>query len=284
MFQFIPFDQQKIDRLRLHLESSAAKGHSRFYEIYVDNLIAVPKTDDPSAFEGYEDDMNADTSQIKIKIYSSGTSPRNEQWTFLMKARNNKEAFDQGLDGLSFQSMSKNDLLKLKAARDRKNLEAQEIEELKEEIEELNGELEEKTSYINRLETGIETAKANSNKIGDVHIGEIVSVALEVLVRRNTGWIAQVPALSGLADYIDKDTERKKGQPGPSAPEPEVTFKRKEAESEPVLTEQEQYFLKLFAVLRQNFIPSELEQVIELLENLSKDKSKIQPALALFQS
>ena len=283
--QFDTFDQPKINRLKTHLESNAAKGQAKYYEIYVDNLRAVQKTDDPNEFEGYEDYMDPDTSQIKIVIYSSGASPRNDQYVFSLKAKNSREALDQGLDGLTFQTFTKNDLTQLRVARDKKNSDVLEIQSLKQEVGELNEELDEKVAYIERLETGIEQAKANANKLGGVHLGEIVSVALEGLVRRNTHLIAQVPALNGLAGIIDKDSERTTNPVPHPAPESEVTFKKKEEQPEaPGLNEQQKYFLQLFSVIRQHFNEKQFEQVMDLLEYLSKDKTKLEAALALFNS
>lgn len=275
--QFDKFDQQKIDRLKSHLESMATKGQAKFYEIYVDALKAVPKTDNPSEFEGYEDYMTADTNQIKVVVYSSGQSPRNDQYVFAMKAKNGEEAFDMGLNGIAFRGFTTSELKSIKEQRDRKALDNLQIQELKSEIGELNAELDEKETYITQLENGIEAAKANGNKIGNVHIGEIVSVALEGLVKRNTHILAQVPGLDGLAGLIEKEN-----QPAVQQPATEVTFKKKDqSDSTPQLTEHQKEWLALFGEIQRHFSQSEIEQVIELLEALSKDKSKINPVLEL---
>ena len=46
--QFNIYDPTKIAQLKSHLESAAAKGKAKPYVIYVDNLMAVPETQDPS--------------------------------------------------------------------------------------------------------------------------------------------------------------------------------------------------------------------------------------------
>jgi hypothetical protein len=260
----------------------AAKGHDKFYEIFVDSLKAVQKTDEPSEFDGYEDYMTAGTNQIKIVIYCSGVSPRNDQYVFAMKAQNQEEALDLGLNGVEFRTFTKSDLTQLRNNRDKKAIETQEIQALRKEIAELNNELEEKEAYIEQLEKGIETAKANGNKIGGMHIGEIVSVALEGIVRRNTHLIAQVPALNGLAGIIDKDTEKAGELAEPT--ETEASFKKKEQGSGATqLTEQEKEFLRLFKEIQKHFTEEEMQQVIDILEALSKDKEQIQIILDLLQ-
>ena len=44
------YDQLKIDKLRHYLEDMGSKGHAKPYEIFVDSLKVVPKTEDPERF------------------------------------------------------------------------------------------------------------------------------------------------------------------------------------------------------------------------------------------
>ena len=48
------YDQLKIDKLRHFLEAQAEKGMAKPFEIFVDNLKVVAKTDDPKEFDSYE--------------------------------------------------------------------------------------------------------------------------------------------------------------------------------------------------------------------------------------
>src|SRR6478736_2825254 len=98
--QFDKFDQNKVDSLKNHLKMMAEKEKAKFYEIYVDNLKAVPKTDEPAEFDSFEDYLTADSEQVKIVIYNTSSSPRNDQYVFLLKARNRDEATTLGLSGL----------------------------------------------------------------------------------------------------------------------------------------------------------------------------------------
>ena len=90
------FDQLRIDKLKYFLENMAAKGQAKPYEIFVDNLKVVPKTEDPKDFESYEYYMNEDTEKIRILIYNSSLSPRNDQYSFLVQ----KNRQDKNLNGL----------------------------------------------------------------------------------------------------------------------------------------------------------------------------------------
>lgn len=280
--QFDNFDQQKVDRLKNHLSAMAEKGKAKHYEIFVDGLKAVPKTDEPSEFDGYENYMTVDTEQIKIIIYNTSASPRNDQYVFLVKARSREEATNIGLNGFPVKSFSRNSMSEWRETQNNKTAEAMEIAVLKKENAELRRELMESEEYADQLASAVEAAKANGNKIGGVHWGDVVSVALEGLVRRNTHLIAQIPAVSGLAGLIEKDNNREE-TPQENA---EVSFKKKETASTttanvPVLTDEEKQFIALFRELEKLFTQDEMGQVMQILDVLSKDKSQLQPVAEL---
>ena len=278
--QFDKFDQQKVDRLKIHLEAQAQKGHPKFYEIFVDNLKAVQKTDDPNQFEGYEDYMTSETAQIKILIYTSGVSPRNEQYVFSMKAKNPQEALEMGLDGVALM-LTKSELSELKLNRDIQLAESELVQQLNAEIEKLDAQLEEQSNYVALLEQGIEQAKANGNKLGGIDLGVIITEGLDGLLRKNTHLIGQIAGLDGVAKIIDKDTLQQQLPPARQE-NAEVSFTKKTAtNSSPALSEEETHFLSFFSELQKNCSEEELCEVIEILHRLSQDKTQIEPVIEL---
>lgn len=275
--QFDNFDQQKIDRLKNHLVAMAGKGQAKLYEIFVDTLKAVPKTDEPNDFDGYEDYMTPDTEQIKIIIYTSSLSPRNDQYVFILKARNREEATSLALSGLPAKTYTRNSLSEWRDIQEKKSAEAMEIANLKRTISDLNKENAELEEENEQLAAAVLAAKENGNKLGGVHIGDIVSVALEGLVRRNTHIIAKIPGASELAGLIEKDNTK---TPELSQENKEVSFKKKEIiTSEPVLSQQEKEFISLFHELQKLFSPEEITQIIEVLDAMSKDKAMLPDVL-----
>jgi len=279
--QFDKFDQSKIDRLKSHLESLAEKGAPKFYEIFVDGLKAVPKTDEPKEFDGYEDYMTPETNQIKVVIYCSGASPRNDQYVFSLKAKSNEEAFNMGLNGFSIGNFTTNELKKLKIQRDQKLAVNAEVRELNGEIDELYKELDEKNAYIATLEKAVEEAKANGNKIGGFHAGEIISVALDGLLKKNAHRLAKLPGLDGLAGLLEQDNASNSSEQ--TQPDAEVSIKKKTQSESAELSEQDKNFLSLFHEIQKHFSQMEMDQVIEIIENLSKDKSKINEVLQVLK-
>jgi Ca2+-binding EF-hand superfamily protein len=280
--QFDNYDQQKIDRLKNHLTLMAEKRNPKFYEIFVDTLKAVQKTDEPKEFEGYEDYMTPDTEQIKIVIYDSGASPRNTQYVFVMKARSREEAVDLSLGSLPNQTFSMSSLNAMRKTLDKKNEQTVEIQALKRTITELRKELADAEAYSDQLASAVEEAKANGNKIGGIHWGDVFSVALEGMVRRNTHIIAQIPGVSGLAGIIEKDNS-KSPVPETQEPEAEVSFQKKDSTAEPELNEQDKEFIHLLRELQKHFNESEIGQIMEILDAFNADKTQLVPVLELLQ-
>src|SRR5262245_2837430 len=130
------YDQLKIDKLKHFLQEMAAKGQARPFEIFVDNLKVVPKTEDPKDFDNYEYYMNEDTEKVRILIYNSASTPRNDQYCFHIENRKT----DKPLGGLG---EIENIIQEKLSARDREH----EMTRLQNELEETKKQLEEAEEY-----------------------------------------------------------------------------------------------------------------------------------------
>lgn len=272
--QFDNYDQQKVDRLKNHLAAMAAKQKPKHYEIFVDGLKGVPKTDDPNDFDSYEDYMTPDTNEVRIKIYDSANTPRNEQYVFCVKAKDREEALMQSVSGLPNRSYSRTSLFDLKEEFDKKAQAGREVAQLKQDNKDLNDELDEKVAYIEELEGLLAEARANGNKLGGIDVGDMLSVALEGLIRRNTHLLARFPATKGLAGIIDADSKRS-GIDTPQPEETQVSFKRKSEATEPQMDEQVREFVRVFNELQNHFTEEEFMQVMGLLNYLCGNKTRL---------
>jgi hypothetical protein len=286
--QFDNFDQGKVDRLKNHLVAMASKNKAKFYEVFVDNLKAVPKTDEPNEFDGYEDYLTPDSVQVKIVIYNSGSSPRNDQYVFVLKARDRAEALDLGLSGTPVQSFSFNDISEWREKHRVKSAEQLEIQRLKRENSELRGVVNERDEQIAQLSELVQQAKDNGNKLGGIHLGSILSYAAEDLLKRNKDSLNKIPLIGETLSGIFGENNETKQISSPPAEESEVSFKRKDEVSaapinQPTLTEEEKEFVAFFKELRNYFNEDEMGLVIEILELLSQDKTQIPVIVQLLQ-
>lgn len=282
--QFDNFDQKKIDRLKNHLVTMAEKSKAKFFEIYVDALKAVPKTDEVDDFDAYEDYITVDTEQIKIIIYNTALSPRNDQYVFVLKAKNKEEAQNLGLNGMPIQKFSQTSISDWRVDKERKNEQNFEVQRLHKENAELKRQLADNKSYIESLEELIEKAKKNSNKIGGIHIGDVLSVAFEGLLRRNTHIIAKLPMASELAGIIENDNKRLATNTKEPSADSEASFQKIDANiNTTALNEKDRVLLELIKEIQSQFEENEFGSVMEILDSLSKDKSLIKIVFDLLQ-
>lgn len=264
------YDQLKIDKLKHFLEAQATKGQAKPFEIFVDNLKVVSKTEDPQEFDTYEFYMNEDTEKVRILIYNSNLSPRNDQYCFMVQKT---VGSTKSLNGLGeIEGIIQEKL----AARDREY----EMSRLKEELEATKQELEETEEYAEKLEEEIKNLKENKFKLKNIDVGELASVALEGIVRRNPQFLTKIPGigegLAGIIEQDNRDKERLLAQP--QIPEAKVSF---EKDTAPEITEEEKRHLVYLRKLEQTFNPQQAEMFNAVLHAMVEDPSLIPTILDL---
>ncbi|RYF87199.1 MAG: hypothetical protein EON98_01275 [Chitinophagaceae bacterium] len=279
------YDLVKIERLKHFLESATEKGRPKFYEVFVDNLKAVDKTADPEAFDEYLVYMSEDTRMVKVLIYTSTENcPRNDKFIFTVTSpeKERDEKRRQELSGFEIEE-------KIQSVVQQER-EKMSTELLKKELQETKEELEEAETYIEGLEKQLVEAK-NTKVSAKENFGEVVSLALESIVRRNTHLLSGIPMIGqGLAGVVEQDNKRleETALNSPKAVEERnVTFKRvsNEDEGQPTskrsLSKEDQETLTYFQSLRQAFSESELLQVLDIISSLSQNKENIETVVDL---
>lgn len=234
------YDQLKIDKLKYFLEAQAAKGQAKPFEIFVDNLKVVSKTEDPGEFDSYEFYLNEDTEKVRILIYNSSLSPRNDQYCFMVQTgKTEKSGNGLGeIEGIIQEKL---------AARDREY----EVAKLREELDFTRQELQDSEAYSNKLEKEIVNLKENKFKLGNINMAELAGIALESIVRRNPQILSRIPGGEALAGMISQDNQDKERLLTENTSQ-ETTAKF-EKDTTPDLTEQEKKQLSLLRGIEQGF-------------------------------
>lgn len=254
------FDQLKIDKLKHFLEDMASKGQSKPYEIFVDNLKVVPKTEDPKDFDSYEFYMNEDTEKIRILIYNSNLSPRNDQYCFYVQ-QNKQEKPANGLgdlDGIIQEKLN---------ARDKEY----ELNRLKVELEEAKQQLEEAEEYADKLEQQLEDAKSNKYKLGKLDLVDLGTLVLGRLAEKNADLLSKV-GLEGLGN-------NQKQIPGAEPTETAASFQKK-TDNQDISPEQSQY-ISVLQQLDQAFDKPTLEVVMIILGKFSEEPETLKSVAEL---
>jgi hypothetical protein len=279
------YDLVKIERLKHFLESANEKGKPKFYEVFVDNLKAVDKTSDPEAFDEYLVYMSEDTRMVKVLIYTSTENcPRNEKFIFTVTSPEKERDVrrKQELSGIEIEEKIHS---VVQMERDKMNTEL-----LKKEIAQLKEELEESDTYIEQLEKKLEETR-NTKATAKENLGEVFSLALENMIRRNTHLLGGIPLVGqGLAGVVEQDNKRLEGAIANSPQaieERQVTFKKMHESEKPlsgnIISKEDQETLDYFKSLRQAFTEPELLQVLEIINTLSYTKECIPSVLDLLK-
>lgn len=258
------YSEQKIDNLYHYLQSSKEQGEPEDYEIFVDAFKVVKRTNDLSRFESYSNYIQPETKSVTIVIYD-GSSPRNTKHIFTIKEDN------QALSGVDVDSRIEEKL--------RLEKEKWETDLLRKENESLKTELEEAENYIGELEEKLEKASNKKFRLGDVNMGELASVVVEGMIRRNPQMLAKLPGGEALAGVIEQDNEEREKALAEKTPEPEVTFTKKSTEVKPEVSEEEQSYINFVKQLTEKFSHEQMTSVMLILDVLSKSPNHIDSTL-----
>lgn len=256
------FSDARISLLRQFLINNAQNGNPADYEIFVDELKVVGRTNDPHQFDNYEDFLTGETRDVTVVRYD-GKSRRNTRHIFSFKEETKQE--NNPLSGIDIDKM-----VEEKLAHHKRQWE---FEQLKNKNEELVNQISEAEEFIRKQSKTIEELK-EKRKFEDREFGEIASVVVENLVRRNTHLLKKVPGMEGLAGFIEKDNQTSRQQ---SIPTEEASLS-KNANAE--LNEEQKVHLEILKQMQNVFSNENLEKVLNLSKIFIQKPKAIDPTVA----
>jgi hypothetical protein len=255
------YDAQRIEMLRNMLAAFAQNGTPYYYEIHVDGLPLVPKTNNIENFDNYQQYVNDTTKKIQFIIYSDNPNDKNKDWhVFTLKPDT------ESLNGIADTEKILDEKLKLAGER-------MESKKVQEKLEDTQKQLQDAEDYIGILEERLEIQKVKPNHFGNLDLGKFTGALIETIVRRNPKLLATVPGLEGIAEaYSSDDTksiesEKKEG---------EAVFTKKDGiNAKSNLTEEEQGYLEFGKQVAENFEDDEITLLAKIVEALGKDTSQL---------
>ena len=276
------YDALKIEKLKQSLQKQSDLGRPQYFEIYVDGLKAVPKTNDINEFDNFENFMLEDTEKIRILVYTtSAISPRNDQFTYRLKKQKEEVAPVQPvtapLNGLDIEARIDEKM--------RQQRQQWEHEQLKDKLKQTEKQLKEAEDYAEKLEVEITDLRSKKTHFGNINLGELASVALEGIVRRNPQMLAKIPGGETLAGIIEADNKEKQNLLSQtSEPEPEITFKKQSdtpVQEAAVLSEEEKGYIAFMRSLAESFEEEEITLLTHIIQKLEEDTSQLKPVAEL---
>lgn len=259
--QSVKYDQFKIGKLKMFLEDMVDKGQPRPYEIYVDGLKVVPKTEDVKEFDNYDRFMDEDTEQLRIVIYNSNQSNRNEQFCFYGKNQKQKGETLGEIETLVQEKLD---------ARDKEY----KMNRIEEELAATKDKLSEAEDYIEQLQAQLEEEKGNRLKFRGVHIGEIASQIVEGMIRRNPRILNRLPFGEALAGMIEQDEQEKRQLADSTDHDETASFQKKQDDAQTVSAETAHY-IPILQRLQVIFPSEQLNTVMEILTRFGEDPDSL---------
>jgi hypothetical protein len=267
------YDKHAIERLRHYLDQQHQAGQARYFEVFVDTMKVVGKTNNPDDFDSYQDYVTEGSREIKFKVYTcSATSPRNDQYVFLMRKEETEPRVtkEETLSGLEIN----------KRIHEQVSIERErwETEQMVKELHDTKELLEEAEKEIEELKAECERYKAKKLYMGDVHFGEIASVMLEGIIRRNPKLLSVIPGGEGLAGLMETDATSNAGDKKQPTPDAHVSFSKCETtDTDPQRERRLAVLTEIETVLPQ----TETEKVMTILLCLAHNPSQIDIVLDL---
>jgi hypothetical protein len=268
------YDPLKIDKLKHLIISHHQKGLPKEFEIFVDEMRVVDRTSDPEEFDSFHDYLDEETRYIRIILYYSPNSPRNEQFVF--EFQNNK-SFSSNVE-LSGVDIDHKIGERIYAERLKWETEQKQKEQQKE-IESLSAKLKEAEDYITTLENNVEDLKVNGTKL-KAGWGEIASVALEGIIRRNPQILSAIPGGEAVAGILAGTEQSQKAIE--TDPQAEVSFQSVPSPTPTNSLDSDSAFI--IQMMKESFEPNQIAKVWEILRELAENPNSIETVLELLQT
>ena len=273
------YDQLKIEKLKLTLQRQSEAGQPRYYEIYVDGLKAVSKTNDITEFDQYENFMTEDTQKVRILLYTTHiNSPRNDQFTYKVARKQEQAPVNASLSGIEIEAKIDE---KMKQERQR-----WQHDMLRKELEQTKRQLQEAEEYAEKLEAELAVYRGKKMQWGNVNLGELASVVVEGFVRRNPQMLSKLPGGDALAGIIEQDNKEQGNRTlSNQQQDSEVSFKKKENNEQEtegiVLTEEEKGYLQFMRGIAESFEDEEIVILTQIITSLEADTTQLRPVAEL---
>jgi len=258
----------RIALIKKVLTNRAQKGTPAYYEIRVDKITAVQRTNEIDKFDGYKEFYSEETTQeVSILIYE-GQSRNNTHHLFIRQEKGVQEQ-----QWHPYSKLSPEEVIQERIAHEKRLWEYQQVQQenlsLKKEIEKLKSGKEDLKDTIGDLEYKIRS--------GDRNWGNVISFGFEAMVKRNIPLIAKIPGGEGIAEFLQKETQEQQTQY--VRPSRKVKAES-EVHVEPTETSENSGIADL---LTKEFDKEKLKTVSEILVMLAKEPKAIEATKTFLQ-
>lgn len=284
MQQTNPYNDVKLSQFKMWLHDMATKGEEKHFEVYVNDVKVVPRTNKIEQIDDHKAYLEDTTETVKVFVYNTENSNRYIQFIFFIEKKKPIEHVEtihapqqpQVLSGIEIENRL-NERLTAALAQER---ERWQNELMKEKFETCKKDLADAEEYIEDLEKQLSHYKSKKLHWGDVNLGDVASVIVEGMVKRNPHWVAKLPGGDALAGLIATEATTENGTAEVVANE--VVFKKK-TPAEDGLSEEVKAQLGFLKQLETHFNQEQLDKIMLILQSFVETPKNIETVFELLE-
>lgn len=284
MQQTNPYNDVKLSQFKMWLHDMATKGEEKHFEVYVNDVKVVPRTNKIEQMDDHKAYLEDTTETVKVFVYNTENSNRYIQFIFFIEKKKPIEHVEtihapqqpQGLSGIELENRI-NERLTAALAQER---ERWQNDLMKREFETCKKDLADAEEYIEDLEKQLSHYKSKKLHWGDVNLGDVASVIVEGMVKRNPHWVAKLPGGDALAGLIATEATTENGTA--EVVENEVVFKKK-TPAEDGLSEEVKAQLGFLKQLETHFNQEQLDKIMLILQSFVETPKNIETVFELLE-
>lgn len=284
MQQTNPYNDVKLSQFKMWLHDMATKGEEKHFEVYVNDVKVVPRTNKIEQIDDHKAYLEDTTETVKVFVYNTENSNRYIQFIFFIEKKKPIEQTEhiptpqqpQGLSGIELENRI-SERLTAALAQER---ERWQNDLMKREFETCKKDLADAEEYIEDLEKQLSHYKSKKLHWGDVNLGDVASVIVEGMVKRNPHWVAKLPGGDALAGLIANEATTENATA--EVVENEVVFKKK-TPAEDGLSEEVKAQLGFLKQLETHFNQEQLDKIMLILQSFVETPKNIETVFELLE-
>lgn len=284
MQQTNPYNDVKLSQFKMWLHDMATKGEEKHFEVYVNDVKVVPRTNKIEQIDDHKAYLEDTTETVKVFVYNTENSNRYIQFIFFIEKKKPIEHTEQvaapqqqqGLSGIELENRI-SERLTAALAQER---ERWQNDLMKREFETCKKDLADAEEYIEDLEKQLSHYKSKKLHWGDVNLGDVASVIVEGMVKRNPHWVAKLPGGDALAGLIANEVTTENATA--EVVENEVVFKKK-TPAEDGLSEEVKAQLGFLKQLETHFNQEQLDKIMLILQSFVETPKNIETVFELLE-
>jgi hypothetical protein len=282
MQQTNPYNDVKLSQFKMWLHDMVDKGEGKFIEVYVNDVKVVPRTSKIESLDDHKVYLEDTTETVKVFVYNTENSNRYTQFLFFIEKKKPVEVVEQvhtpqviGLSGIELE----NKITERLTTALMQERERWQNELMKREFETCKKDLTDAEDYIEDLEKQLSTYKSKKLHWGDVNLGDVASVIVEGMVKRNPHWVAKLPGGDALAGLIAQESIENATA---EVIENEVVFKKK-TPNEEGMSEETKAQLGFLKQLETHFNQEQLDKIMLILQSFVEVPKNIETVYELLE-